>query len=318
MFLDAFHRQPDPPEAQPRETKPVAQGEFTQLFGVQNPVVPAPTPPPAAAPQQTPKPSSEEATRVFVRQAAPPADPPPVRTVAMPASPSSSNPPRMKGFSSPGASDFASADGSFTQLFRAVQPSPPTPPPIQPLPVQASSSSPAVEKTEWPTSAPKSPGATELFRALSGSDGSPVDRSVRRPDLFSDPGPAQAAPGSVTMWIQKLSEDIGPASPAQAFDPQPLAATPEPVPVSGQGEYTRIISGDAVKAVMAVPAPPVPPAPKVQAPAIEPKPAGPKLSPPAVSPPRSKLQEMVPILLVLNAFLLVVLILVAIFALVRK
>jgi hypothetical protein len=318
MILDAFHRQPDPPEVQPSEPKPGTPGEFTQLFGVQNPVVPAPPPPPAAAPQQTSKPSSEEATRIFVRQAAPPADPPPVRMVAMPASPSSSNPPRMKGFSSPGASDSASADGSFTQLFRAVQPSPPTQPPIQPLPVQASSLSPAEEKTEWPTSAPKSPGATELFRALSGSEGSPVDRSVRRPDIFSGPGPAQTAPGSVTMWIQKLSEDIGPASPPQAFEPQPLAAMPEPVPLSGQGEYTRIISGDAVRAVTAVPSPPVLAAPKVQAPAIEPKAAGPKLSPPAVSPPRSKLQEMMPILLVLNAFLLVVLILMVIFAVLRK
>ena len=146
---------------------------------------------------------------------------------------------------------------------------------------------------------------------------------ARRSDSFSEPGPAPAAPGSVTLWMQKLSEDVGPASPAQAFEPQPLAAMPEPAPPLGQGEYTRIISGDAAKAVVGVTAgvtaPPAPPMPRVQAPAIEPpKPAAPKLSPPVVSPPPSKLQEMLPILLVINAFLLVVLILVVIFALLRK
>ena len=336
MFLNAFQSQPDPAEAeQPKsESKPTAHGEFTQLFGTQNPVNSPPHSQPATAPpQETPKQPSEEATRIFVRQAAPPAEPPVVRAVPIPASPAA--PPRMKGFSSPGASDSASADGSFTQLFRAVPP--PSSPPIQPPPAQASSAPPVVEKPEWPSSAPKSLGATELFRALSVDEGVPADRNTRRPDSFSEPGPVSASPGSVTMWIQKLSEDLGPSSPppapfsAQAFDPQPLAATPEPAPSSGQGEFTRIISGGAVKAAAGVSAPPVAPAVpaapaipvapaiKVQAPAIEPpKPAAPKLSPPAVPPPQSKLQQMLPILLVLNAFLLVVLILVVVFVLLRK
>jgi hypothetical protein len=125
------------------------------------------------------------------------------------------------------------------------------------------------------------------------------------------------------MWIQKLSENVQPSSTEQAFEPPlPLTATPAPSSLSGQGEYTRIISGDALKASMAVPAPPVSAMPK--APAIEPpKVVAPKLAPPAlaapaVPAPRTKLQEMLPILLVLNAFLLVVLILVVIFALMRK
>jgi hypothetical protein len=138
--------------------------------------------------------------------------------------------------------------------------------------------------------------------------------------------PASPAPGSVTMWIQKLSQDVELSSKEQAFELPPLTATPAPAPgtLSAQGEYTRIISGDALKASTAVPAPPVSAIPNVQAPAIEPpKVVAPKLAPPAlaapaVPAPRTKLQEMLPILLVLNAFLLVVLILVVIFAFMRK
>jgi hypothetical protein len=126
------------------------------------------------------------------------------------------------------------------------------------------------------------------------------------------------------MWIQKLSQDVEPSSTEQAFEPPPLTATPAPGTLAGHGEYTRIISGDALKGSMGVPAPPVSAVPKVQAPAIEPpkvvapKVAPPALAAPAVPAPRTKLQEMLPILLVLNAFLLVVLILVVIFALMRK
>ncbi len=125
--------------------------------------------------------------------------------------------------------------------------------------------------------------------------------------------------GSVTAWIQRLSEEIEPlSSGTQKFD----AVTPAPVVSSGQGEYTRIISGDAMKAskaVPAVPAIPVPSPPSVQAPAVElPKVAAPKLAPPAIAAPQTKLQQMLPILLVLNGFLLVVLIVLVVFVLLRK
>ena len=180
MFLNAFHRQPDPSEALPPsgEPKPAAHGEFTQLFGVQSPVPPTPHPPPATtAARETPKQTSEEVTRIFVRQA-PPQTEPTVRVVPSPAPPPPPNPPRMKGFSSPGASDSASADASFTQLFRPAPPSPTPSPRFHPPPAQASSPLPAVEKTDWPNPAPKSLGATELFRALSvADDGAPADRA---------------------------------------------------------------------------------------------------------------------------------------------
>jgi len=336
MFLDAFHWQSDPsreqaPEsiAQPSaakpaatEARPVAQGEFTQLFGGLNPGAPQSQPPSAApapraspVPQEPLKPAAGDITRIFVQQAAPPVEPP-VRAVPSPAPPTPASPPRMKGYSSPGASDSASAEGSFTQLFRTETPSPAPPPRIQPM-AAPSSPPPAVEKTEWPNSTPKSLGATDLFRALSAEEGSTVDRTPRRPEPFSNSMPASPAPGSVTMWIQKLSEEVEASSPAQVFEQPPLTATPAPDTLAGHGEFTRIISGG-------LPAPPASAVPKVQAPVVEPpKVVAPKLAPPALAAPavpakQTKLQEMLPILLVLNAFLLVVLILVVIFALMRK
>jgi hypothetical protein len=336
IFLDAFHWQSDPSQGQAPESlappaaakpatteaSPVAQGEFTQLFGTLNPAASppqsqsaAPAPRTSAAPQETPKQTSGDVTRIFMQQAAPLTEPP-VRAIPSPTPPAPANPPRMKGYSSPGASDSASAEGSFTQLFRTVTPSPAPLPRIQPLAAQASSPPPAVEKTEWPNTTAKSLGATDLFRALSGPEGSQADRNAPRPESFSNSMPGPPTPGSVTMWIQKLSENAERSSTEQAFEPPPPTATPAPGTLSGQGEFTRIISS--------VPAPPASAVPKVQAPAIEPpQVAAPKLAPPAfaapaVPAPRTKLQEMLPILLVLNAFLLVVLILVVIFALMRK
>jgi hypothetical protein len=66
----------------------------------------------------------------------------------------------------------------------------------------------------------------------------------------------------------------------------------------------------------AAPKPAAPPPPAFQAPKFEPpKPAAPALAPPAIAAPKSKLDEMVPILLVINTFLLIVLIVLVAFAL---
>jgi hypothetical protein len=66
----------------------------------------------------------------------------------------------------------------------------------------------------------------------------------------------------------------------------------------------------------AAPKPAAPPPPAFQAPKFEPpKPAAPALAPPAIAAPKSKLEEMVPILLVINTFLLIVLIVLVAFAL---
>ena len=306
MFLGGFKTEPDPFEVLESAPPPVAPskpaprengpGEFTQMF---DPVSSKPAPMAPAAPSPAQSAGPGEVTRIF----APPA-------AAQ----------KMRGFSSPGGSDSASAEGSFTQVFRA--PSSPARPPAPP-----------VEKREWPSafesassSHPQSPppepvGVTDLFQALSGA-GRP-DELAQQPAPVPGARPMAPAAGSesFTMLLQKLTENA-PAS-RQNFETQQLA----PAPVEGQGEFTRIITrGDAHAESVASPlpgaaakAPALPAIPSgVAKPAVPAAPAAPKLAAPPVSPPKGKLQEMVPILLVLNAFLMVVVIVVVVFALMHR
>jgi hypothetical protein len=189
----------------------------------------------------------------------------------------------MKGFSSPGASDSASAEGSFTQLFRAA-------PPVAARP----SSSP-------PAPAKESPGVTDLFRALSATDGPQAVQNTERP------APPPTTPGdSFTVLIQRLTENTPPPPVLETRQIAPAAAAP-----SGLGEYTRVISRDDIKTASVAPVQQVAAAPMVEPPKAAPTPA-------AAPPAKNKLQELVPILLVLNAFLLVVVIVLVIFALLRR
>lgn len=303
----------------PSEAEPERRGEFTQLFGTVNPP-PAQSPsaasssPAIAIQREAPSLIPGEVTRMFASPPAPPASP---------ISTAPANAPRMKGFSSPGASDSASAEGSFTQLFRAA-------PPVaarSPLQTQASSSPPEAEKREWPPTydpgasnkqpgpGKEPPGVTDLFRALSATDGPQAVQNAERPLTFSNtrpvaqPAPPPTAPGDgFTVLIQRLTENTSPPQVLETRQVAPASAAP-----SGLGEYTRIISRDEIKvaSVQQVAA-----EAKVQAPVVEPPKAAP--TPAAVSPAKNKLQELVPILLVLNAFLLVVVIVLVIFALLRR
>jgi hypothetical protein len=94
---------------------------------------------------------------------------------------------------------------------------------------------------------------------------------------------------------------VQPAAAAHAFTPPisvPLAAPPLAMPPAPNPAYTP---------------------PAIQAPRIEPPQAqAPKIAPPAAPGPAGKFQEMVPILLVVNTFLLLVLIVLTIFALKAK
>jgi hypothetical protein len=308
IFLNAFRTQPEPVEEPARESfaPPVAAnpapsaGEFTQMFAaVQTPspapvAHPSPVPPRQEPPPQQP---AEQATRIFVRQATPMAE----LAKAAPGPTPAAAAQRLKGFSAPGASDSASDDGSFSQFFRKI-PAPQAPPPPVPPPPGASSLPPAVPAT------PKSFGATNLFGTGSATE-SPADRNARQ---------TSTEMGSVTGWMRKLSEEVEPVSSTQIFAAPPSA----PVTPPGPGEFTRIMSGDAMKAAREVPAAPAMPAAaiaKVQPPPVEPpKVAVPKLAAPAVSAPQTKLQQMLPILLVLNGFLLLVLIVLVVFVLLRK
>lgn len=387
---------PAPPPSHPGPTSSASgPGEFTQMFQALE-TRPSPPPvfqPPAASPvvQPAPSQSAGEFTRIFVSDSTPSTEhrspEQGARTVVEPPHipPPVSNPSRMKGFSTPGVSDSASAEGSFTQFFKATPAAPastPSPAPVAPSqaapsPVQSyrppTPTPPPVAEKPWqrepefgsiakPADAPpSSPSATGLLSALSSPGGASSgsrqhEVTPYRPEplpSYTPPPPAESSAmeaGSVTKLIQRLSQVPRETPPAPIT---PVAAAPAP-PVSSSlgepGEFTRMISGDTLKAALgtapaaappaqpapapaapapiamphlAVPAapaiaPPAMPAPKAGAP---PKIELPKVAPPAApafAAPKSKLEAMVPILLVVNTFLLVVLLVVVIFALKAK
>jgi hypothetical protein len=314
--LNAPSVPPAPAKPSLGEGKPVP-GEFTQMFQKLD-FAPAPAVHPAPEARLSPEIPRQEPgdfTRMFVRATAsmPQRPMPPVSDQAAFAPPAV---PRLKGFSTPGVSDSASAEGSFTQLFQTPAPAPRSPNPEPP---------PGKDAME-------AAGVTQLFRALTPENEPQANR-------FGEPSPQPAArvasqPESVTMLIQRLTEDL---QSSAASTPLP-AMDPEPARLAEPGEFTRIMSGGSVKAAVdpgtsaqkppapapalfAIPAAPLAPAPAIAAPAI---PAPPKLqappipAPPAApsaNPPQSKLQQMMPMLLVLNAFLLVVLIVLVVFLL---
>lgn len=315
------------------EGRPVP-GEFTQMF---HKLEFAPSPVASAAPEARPTPEISrqepgEFTRMFVRATAsmpkrpmpPPSDPP---AFAPPA------PPRLKGFSTPGVSDSASAEGSFTQLFQKPAPAPA--PPVQPFtPLSNGTEAAWSSSLNSPPSndAMESAGVTQLFRALSPENEPPANRFGEQ--SLQPAVPPANAPGSITMLLQRLTEEDLQSS---AVSSSPPASVPM-VRSSEAGEFTRIMSGSSASAPagqsapaekVAVSAPavfPVTPilaapvfaAPAVPAIAIPPVQAPPMPAPKVAAsadPPQSKLQQMMPMLLVLNAFLLVVLIVLVVFLL---
>jgi len=429
MFLRAFDSSsPNSPEAtQTSSAKPESPsvspapafstsstsgpGEFTQMFQALNqpqaashaaPVAQTPQSAPALSipetkaapvPASTPPPAPGEFTRIFVKASTP--SPESQVRPDLPARPAMDTPPapspsKMKGFSTPGISDSASAEGSFTQFFKTSAPPPPksTPAPtVQPFappatqaPQSSTSQSPS---QDWPresnfgaapkqfdvgpdpnqgqtpaSSPPPAAGsATGLLSALSSPGAAttaprqpepPPYRPESAPFYPAAPPPAEPSSveaGSVTRLIQRLSQVPKEAPPEQVAPSTPSTAAVSSGPASGAsgpGEFTRMISGSAFRAgpevptqatppqpvpAAAAPAPPAIPIPAVKAPAPPPMAApkfeapkieAPKVTPPAVAAPKSKLEAMVPILLVINTFLLVVLLVVVIFAMKSK
>lgn len=310
---------PGPPQRQ-------GPGEFTRLF-VNEPSAPAK----ASAPAAGERPGSQ----------------------AMPAGAGGA-----KGFSSPGMSDAASAESSFTQLFRPASKAPqPGAPAAAPFRAPDAGPAPGIhaDASAIPAPANAAPGnldssVTNLLAAL-GSEapgaGKAQDRDVpyrvepaARPHL-PEARPAQPAadPGGVTQFIRRLSVE----APAPAANPAPAPEVRMPEAKSGPGEFTRMMAKAEVDAffgapgaqVAAQPSPsfaqpiavPAVAAPKIAAPAMPVPPAAaapampkvPLAAPtlPSAAPlaaaataPRSKLEAMVPYLVVVNTFLLLVVLLV--------
>jgi hypothetical protein len=385
MFLRAFGESPKPdpaPEdplkaspakvpAQPAVQRPAAPaqtaGEFTQMFHTPEPRQPAAPVSPASgdhpgasAARTAGQPPTEqdrgagEFTRIFVSGVTPPTaftpkpSEEPTKASLLPAA----GQPRSKGFSAPGVSGSASAEGSFTQLFNAATASR-TRPSVEPPAAHNSRDSawnndPIFRSPQnQPPSEPPSPSVTTLLNSLGTDKGPPAGRqpepapyrpepSFRTPPPVSSE-PSEVSPGGVTRLIQRLAQ-TPPAEPA----PAPAVIPASPSVSSGPGEFTRMISrmgpsspaaeppppppqagppaptSFAPPPMPAIAPPPIPPAPKFApppAPAMPPMPipAAPKPSAPALPAPKSKLEAMVPILLVINTFLLLILLIVVIF-----
>ena len=357
----------NPGAADPQAAQP---GEFTRMF--QTSPVPKDDPLPAQIDAGDPKstPAPGEFTRIFVQQVNPPlaAASRPVPEPPPPAHPAPS-PSRMKGFSTPGVSDSASGEGGFTQFFQARPPAAPPPARVQTFSPPAPLAAPPSEEFKWPVepnanaghkavgSVEPSTGVTGLFASLGAA---PQQQAPTNP-WSAEPLPSHSAAhldetpvtdsGSVTRLIQRLSQGARTAPPIETSQPPAETIDPPVTSASEPGEFTRIISGAAIRTAVSAPAPPrppqgaapplpapisvphpavphpaVPPAPlpvvappHIQAPQIQtPQAVAPKSAPPPIAAPKSKLQEMLPILLVVNTFLLIVLIVVVIFAIKAK
>lgn len=311
-----------PPVAAPAAGPPSMPGEFTRLFqprAEEEAAVPEPTGSVSSEQDQLhARKNSEEPgefTRIFLSK--------PARAAATGRTPDDgqrtrNGPARAKGFSSPGASDSASAEGSVTQLYHSVGPvsaPPPGSPATAPEPLAT---------TGRDSSSP--PRITELIESLASPAASPREaKTAWEPPAPADPLPPAASrisdggsqvSGGVTQLIQKLADESaqGPASSPAPKAPVSEASRPlPPAAETGPGEYTRVIARIEEPAAAPIPpaASPASTAPRAAAatplPAVR-MPAAPKVAaPPAptVAPPKTKVEAMVPALLVVNTVLLV-------------
>ena len=258
---------------------------------------------------------------------------------------------KLKGFSTPGAAGFASAGPSgITESFSAAPSAPETPPtarfeddrvvsrPFRRPPDTAEQRIPFSPRPEERTGPrPGEAGEfTRLMKSLSDTASRPMQEGSG-PLTGAAAGATssqefQAGPGEFTRLMKGLSGGTPPEEAAlpgfERADPPPL---PKPVPQEA-GDYTRIISGSLLRqaqpaepqpvpvtnAAAAGPLSGLPPVPHPLMPAAPQVPQVPHVpTPPAlpVAPPKGKLERSLPLLLILNAFLLAVLILLVAFSL---
>lgn len=351
MFLRAVGSKPaasEPGSEQTGESSPVAggsgmkdegagpsaPGEFTRLFQARpaenaESAEPGSDAPSASASQPSAEnPEPGEFTRIFLSGSGRVQPSPKIPDDSQRTRNSSG---RAKGFSSPGASDSASAEGGFTQLFRPIFSGAEPPSKQSEAGTNSGVSARDNGRLDSGTAAPRnsSPSITNLMESLVSSGGSSREPETADGPLFpSAPlasafpgiqaaaGPEARGPGSggVTQFIRKLAEE-----PAAVVSAPPITPPPPAVPAAnaGPGEYTRVIARVEEPAIPAIPrgslpaasgkvAPTagaidaglpgarIPPAPKVAAPPM-----------PAITAPKSKLEAMAPALLAINTVLLI-------------
>lgn len=311
------------PTAATQISRPLAAsgpGEFTKIFqGLQQEGRPRDTPLPAVSPVPPQNNESGAFTRMFSNQSAgrvPQEDPlksfkpEPLRERGFPFTESPARP----------VEPVLPAQGGFTQLLQALNPEPAAKvadAPMSPSPLPS------------PAPASTAGGFTQLLQNLSAQPASPPAAAPLMP-----PYPAAAPMAQPPL-------NLPPITPPMI----PPAAVAPPV-VSGPGEFTRVISGSALRDLQGPTAAPTPPAAAApagqagwspmsipQAPAIpqaQPAPpAAPHFAPasfafppapaptppPAPAPAPGGLQKYLPLILVLNVFLLLVIALILIFVL---
>lgn len=264
----------------------------------------------------------------------------------------------------------SAAPGAFTQSFFGTAPPARQPDSFRPLPPEpAQESGFSFTQASPPSPEPSLPaqgGFTQLLQALNRETAAKAPESILPPPPISSPAPAA---GGFTQLLRSLSEQpaslsaspamappapqppvapipalpVVPSFTAQAVAPPVLPRTPAPQPTpSGPGEFTRVISGSALRDLQASPAatpapaaapparpgwapPPMPPPPAAAPPAPAPHFAPPAFAfqPPAApapppAPPPGILQKYLPLILIVNVFLMLAIVLILIFVLHHK
>lgn len=275
-------------------------GEFTRIFQtmdkqaiekpatgkLDNAVAPAPAQVSAAKSEPATAPAASsgpgEFTRIFVAGSVPlnpvaaktvieppPLPPsPPQAQFTPPATPPA--PSKMKGFSNPGVSDSASAEGSFTQIFKPAAPSSSAPAAAGSATGIFAGSTPASAHTPARPETP--PESKPEPRFGSGFDSKPAPSWNPEPQFASPAQPPSAshAPAGITGLVSALST---PAAPVGARPSEPVPYRPDPVPAytpqapaasaastPEAGSVTRLISRLSQVEPAAPPPPPVAPA----------------------------------------------------------
>ena len=307
---------------QPQSAQPSSgPGEFTKIF---QGIKPANVPPAASAPtpKQPPPAGPGAFTRMFSNQSASSSvREDPLNSLKAIGPQESSL--KFTGGAPADAEPALPAQGGFTQLLRALNQESPQKAAEPPI-FQASPAPPAA--------APSAGGFTQLLKALS-----------------AEPASAPEAAPSMSANSIPSSSPASPAPPIAAGPVAPPVLPPSPAAPharTGPGEFTRIISGSALRDLQSgsgVPVPPTAPAPAAQSawtppsmPVASPIPAPPPAQhfappafafsppsapPPAVAvpaPPQTTLQKYLPLILVLNVFLMLAIVLILVFALHHK
>lgn len=258
--------------------------------------------------------------------------------------------------------------GSFTQMFSSlsVAGSPKEDPLKSMTPEPRPASGFQFSSSPRPPEPSAQGGFTQLLQALNQESAKPAEPPLAQSPLTAASPVPTAAPGAAAGGFTQLLKSLSaePASPPQAPPPPvvPQAVAP-PISSTGPGEFTRVISGSALRdlqsqgaqpaAPVAAPTarpvftpPPFPPAPHLPPapplphagaaapppaphfappafafpPAPAPAPPAPAPAPPVAAPPAEagKLQKYLPLILVVNIFVLLVIVLILIFVLGHK